>query len=61
VFGGGVRKPGDPGTAKKRIWLPTFAKGSKDRYGGLTPDFIKKLAGLIARNKKGKGAGRSVH
>lgn len=61
VFGGGVRHPGDPGTTAKRIWLPTFANGSKDKYGGLTPEFIKKLAGLIDRNKKGKGAGRSVH
>lgn len=61
AFDGGVRKPGDVGAGRKRIWLPTFAAGSKNRFGGLTPDFTKKLSGLIARNKKGKGAGRSVH
>jgi hypothetical protein len=56
VFDGGVRKPGDPGTTDKRIWLPTFAKGSKNKFGGLSEAFIEKLSGLIAKNRKGKGA-----
>lgn len=52
AFDGGVRRPGDAGTTKKRIWLPTF--GSKNKYGGLPAAFTKKLALLIARNKKAR-------
>src|ERR1700676_3915973 len=47
--------------ARRRRGSGCLAKGSKNRYGGLTQDFIEKLSGLIARNKKGKGAGKSVH
>ncbi|MEH2536496.1 MULTISPECIES: hypothetical protein [unclassified Bradyrhizobium] len=59
IFDGGVRGPGDPGTTRKRIWLPTFV--SKNKYGGLPAEFIKKVSARIARNKKGKGAGEAAH
>ncbi|MDB6166017.1 MAG: hypothetical protein JWQ83_1157 [Lacunisphaera sp.] len=61
IFDGATRKPGDPGSPKNRIWLPTFFKGSKSKFGGLTAGFVKKISLLIARNKKGKGAGKVVH
>jgi hypothetical protein len=61
IFESATRKPGDPGSPRNRIWLPSFAPGSKNKFGGLTAGFVKKIALLISRNKKGKGAGKRVH
>lgn len=38
-----TRVPGDPGTNKKRIWVPTYDEKSTDQYGGIAHQRVKAL------------------